>query len=522
MKQSTRSQAQPPVQSQSQSPAHRWLLGLAGGLVVLGTLSACGGGTGAGGLDVAEGGIRGTGSSVGPVSGFGSVFLNGVEFSTDGILNRAVESDDGISTESELSEGMILRIEGQWLQNGQGVADEMHYDDTLRGPIDAIAPDSSGEFVTLTVMGQTVRVDRQTVIRGTTYTNLLAGSGVGDHVRVSAWRQADGTYRAGYVGVLAPDLNNIELEGSVSSVDTSLDQFSIGTITVEYDDGTVMFGSGLTEADLNSAEVLEVEGSLSGNTLFAVSIDRDDARRFRRGGTDDIELTATISSSYTPSGAASLPGEFTVGDLTIQVTSATELEDGLDLADLTAGVLVQVEGEFLSDSLVMAEEIEFREGNSKVKGVVSSIDNDRLFIGGVEVRVTSSTILVVEDGTDVSLATLPVGSTTVEVEGVETEQGADVFIRALKMEVDSEAEDLNDRNQFELEGQLRDISQIPGTISILGVRMNDNGADYDNVPRGTIVTNFQNDETVVLDVEYTGSVSGFSADRIKLEESEAD
>src|SRR6056297_1829152 len=80
------------------------VIGLAAGTVAFGAISACGGGGSDGGLDVADGGIRGTGSSVGPVSGFGSVFVNGVEFSTDGILNQTVQSDDGISTETELSE----------------------------------------------------------------------------------------------------------------------------------------------------------------------------------------------------------------------------------------------------------------------------------------------------------------------------------------------------------------------------------------------------------------------------------
>ena len=54
---------------------HR-MLKLAAAPIALGVLSACGGG--GGGVDVADGGIRGTGSSVGPVSGFGSVFVNGV------------------------------------------------------------------------------------------------------------------------------------------------------------------------------------------------------------------------------------------------------------------------------------------------------------------------------------------------------------------------------------------------------------------------------------------------------------
>ena len=109
------------------------LFGLVAGTVTFGVISACGG-AGGGSVDIADGGIRGTGSSVGPVSGFGSVFVNGVEFITRGIVNQEVESNDGIEFETDLSEGMILRVEGEWRYNGTGTAKNLGYDDTLRGP----------------------------------------------------------------------------------------------------------------------------------------------------------------------------------------------------------------------------------------------------------------------------------------------------------------------------------------------------------------------------------------------------
>ncbi|WP_305965840.1 DUF5666 domain-containing protein [Marinobacter salsuginis] len=491
---------------------------LAAGTVAFGVISACGG-AGGGGLDVADGGIRGTGSSVGPVSGFGSVFVNGVEFNTDDIPNREVESNDGITAESLLSEGMILRVEGEWRDDGTGTAEKLSYDDTLRGPVGQVTADPSGagEFVTLSVMGQSVRVDRQTVVRGTTYATLLGGSQITGHVRVSAWRQADGSYRAGYVGVINPDLTDIELEGSVLTVDTNLNEFTIGTITVQYDENNVSFGSGLTETDLQIGAALEVEGELNGTTLVATTIDRDDARRFSRNSADDIEFTAVIDASYTPSGAGSRPGEFTMGGLTVRVTDATELDDSITLDELTEGLLIQVEGQFLSDTVVEAEEIELRDGNAKVKGVVSTPADNVFFIGGVEVRVSSTTVFTVEDGSGVSFQTLPIGSTTVEVEGIEKEQGADVFIDALRVEVDDEPAELEDRNAFELEGQLRGITQNPGTVTLLGVQINDTSADYDDVSRGDIVDDFFNGATIILEVDYRGTASGFIADEIELE-----
>ncbi len=497
---------------------------LAAGSVALGVLSACGGSSG-GGVSVADGGIRGTGSSVGPVSGFGSVFVNGVKFSTDSIQNREVESNDGITTEGLVSKGMILRVEGEWRDDGTGTADRLSYDDTLRGPVDNVVADPSGagEFVDVTVMGQLVRVNRQTVVRGTTFATLLGNPSITDHVRVSAWRQADGSYRAGYLEVIPPDQTDVELEGSVTAVDTTQNEFTIGTITVQYDETSVIFGSGLTEADLSTASALEVEGSLAGNILTATTIDRDDGRRFSRNSVDDIQLTATIDTGYSASGSGARPGEFRVGDLTVRVTDTTELDDNITLADLAEGLLVQVEGTFLSDSVLEASDIELRDSNAEVEGVVSVVADNAFFIGGVEVRVVPTTTFTVDDGSDVTLQTLPIGSTTVEVEGVEREQDNNIFIEALKVEVDDEPANINDRNSFELEGKLRGISPFPGTVTVLGIQINDSTADYDGGSRAGIVDDFENtSETIVLEVEYRSSGSGFIADEIEREENDND
>ena len=496
------------------------VIGLAAGTVVFGAISACGGA--GGGLDVADGGIRGTGSSVGPVSGFGSVFVNGVEFSTDDIPNREVESNDGITAEGLLSEGMILRVEGEWFDDGEGTAEKLSYDDTLRGPVDLVTADPSGagEFVTLSVMGQSVRVDRQTVVRGTTYATLLGEPSITDHVRVSAWRQADGSYRAGYIAVINPDLTSIELEGTLSAVDISQNQFTIGTITVEYDENSVSFGSDLTEANLINGAVLEVEGTLSGSVLTAATIDRDDARRFSRCSADDIEFTAIIDAPYTASGISSRPGEFTMGGLTVRVTDATELDDSITLDELTEGLLIQVEGQFVSDTVVEAEEIELRDGNAKVKGVVSSSADNSFLVGGVEVRISSTTAFTVEDGSGISFQTLPIGSTTVEVEGIEKEQGADVFIEALKVEVDDEIADFDDRDLYELEGKLTSIT--PSTITVLGVSIDAGPAVYDSNTQSEIIDRFDDGELLILEVEYSRNGNNFIADEIDLEESDDD
>lgn len=504
-------------------------IGLTASTLALGILSACGGGAGTS-LDVADGGIRGTGSSVGPVSGFGSVFVNGVRFDTDDIPNRTVESDDGITSEDLLSEGMILRVEGEWLETGEGVADKLEYDDTLRGPTESLASDPSGagEFVTMTVMGQPVRIDRQTVVRGTTYALLLAGEGVGNTVRISAWRQPDGTYRAGYVGVIAENIDDVELEGSVSDVDITQNQFRIGSILVEYDEDQVVFGSGLTEADLVSVGVLEVEGSLSGTTLTAVSIDRDDTRRYARSSGDDSELTSVVSTAFVTSGPGEQEGEFTMAGQTVIVNNETELDDGLTVEDLNPGLLIQVEGTFDDSGDLIAREIELRDGNAEVSGVMTpgSLISDALTlrVGGVLVQATPLTIITREDDDQrIGFNQIP-EEYQLEVEGIDRQTGDLVYLEALRIEIDDELADLDERTQFELEGQVRDMSQTRNFISVLGINISDTNAEYDS-DRGDIYSDFSLGEAVFVEVEYSSSVNGqppYVADEIERESEDND
>ena len=78
---------------------------LAGGL----TLAGCGG---AGGLASTSGGggIGGTGlTSTGSIDGFGSIFVNGVEFETD---ESDVSLDGLTSTQDKLRLGMVVTVHG--------------------------------------------------------------------------------------------------------------------------------------------------------------------------------------------------------------------------------------------------------------------------------------------------------------------------------------------------------------------------------------------------------------------------
>lgn len=489
------------------------VLKLAAAPLALGILSACGGG-GGGGVGIADGGIRGTGSSVGPVSGFGSVFVNGVKFETDG----QVVSDDGIEREDQLKEGMILRIDGEWRDDGRGDAESVEYDDTFRGPVSGLDA-SAVESVTFTIYGQTVVADKQTVLNGATLQNLADGQ----FVRVSAWRQPDGTYRASFIGVIpAAEIptgeDKVEIEGRIDqgSLDRENRAFTINGQVVSYSD--LSFGEGLEEDDLADLLLVEVEGDVrSDGTLVAAELAEGDIRRYRRGSGDDIEFAGPVGESYNAANRT-----FRINGLLVTIDSNTEFDDGLVAADLQAGLLIQVEGEFQADGSVLAEEIEARDGNASVEGIidVNTLNpSDQTFrVGGVMVQVTPLTTIT-DDETDqrLKLADLN-GNYQLEVEGIEkTLSSGAVVLEAIKVERNEEDTTPVTEREFELEGML---TEIQGTeFTVLGVPVQTTiETDFGDHSRDEIIEAHESDQPVILEVEYNELKPGvYTAESIDWE-----
>ncbi|MGH8453258.1 MAG: DUF5666 domain-containing protein, partial [Nevskiales bacterium] len=169
--------------------------------------------------------IEGTGSSEGSVTGFGSVFVNGVEYSTD----RADIVIDGMSaSESVLQVGMVVNVAGDIAADGkQGSAQRVEFDRPLFGPIDAI--DRAARVVTM--LGQSVRLDDAT----------LFGDGVEDSLQegqlclVSGYPAANGELLASLLRCgddYVAGQTVVEVEGLVSNLDSGAGRFRLGEFEV--------------------------------------------------------------------------------------------------------------------------------------------------------------------------------------------------------------------------------------------------------------------------------------------------
>ena len=322
--------------------------------IVLNFLVGCGSGGGGGSDSTDDGGstppASTTNVSQGQIEGFGSVFVNGVEWETDSV-EIEIEGSPGFS-ESNLQIGMLVKVEGNLDTGGTtGTAATISFDDNLEGPISSITASSTGSAKTLLVMGQTV-----IVVNGVTFfdnndpTFTFASMVVGDVVEVSGSTNFDGSIQATFIEKKADDLaaflatNDLEIQGVVAGL--AGNTFQINCLTIDF--------TGVTPSDgvLANGVLVEVKGNaLAGNTLTATSVEVKPMGL----GVDDIdeaEVEGFVTNLNTAAQTFAVNGQL--------VDYATAAFFGGTEAELLNGTKVEAEGPIVS-GVLQAEKVEFKD-----------------------------------------------------------------------------------------------------------------------------------------------------------------
>ena len=264
--------------------AKRWLSGFS---ITLGTaaLVACGSG---GGDDGRTAGIEGTGI----VSGFGSVYVDGIEFETRG---AEILFNGEPSPESRLRVGDVVTVTGTMADNGSARARRIVFNRTLEGPIEQITVDNGAG--TLTALGQTVSFDADTSFVNTPVEDLAAG----DLIAISGFVGTDGSVDASSIEqgpVFQPNNTRLDAEGTARNVTPS--SFMVEGLTVNYasaavdesagalQDGAFVEVFGVRDADndaplvADTVNVLGENRAEDGDRMFVEARIRD------FGGLDDF------------------------------------------------------------------------------------------------------------------------------------------------------------------------------------------------------------------------------------------
>lgn len=302
-------------------------------------------GCGGDGGGIASGGTGGTGVSYGPVTDFGSVFVNGVEFNTTNstvTLNGSPGPDESTDPHRGLMVGMVVRVEGSFDGNGTtGTATRITYKDNLTGPVSII--DILG--ATMEVLGQNVIIDSQTAFVGATLATLVTGN----VVEVSGLPDHNGDIRATLVrlkaGSFIPGIE-IGVKGTIQNLNSLLKTFEINGLIVDY--ALVM---NLPTGVPANGQFVAVKGTnLAGIVLIADSVALDDnSLGVTDAGVAQIQGFVTAMTS---------PSQFTVGVQPVQVTASTVFEGGV-AGDIALGKKLQVDGA-LAGGMLTATKISFR------------------------------------------------------------------------------------------------------------------------------------------------------------------
>lgn len=336
---------------------------------------ACGS-CGSGGSSGPEQGdiIDRSGVTVGAISGFGSVILNGIRFDT---TNADILVDDAPGLESDLTVGQIVTVRGT-VDGGSGVAASISTDPVVRGMVSSI--DSvDGNLVVLQTV---VNLTSSTIFGENIGSEKLGSLNLGDLVEVYGYRDSATEIFATFIERSTD--SELELSGTISNLDANNSRFSIGTQVVDYAAASIV---GAVGQALANGDQVEVEGADldSSGRLIANRVELELGQSFsgEDAGTE-VELEGLITRFASST-------DFDLGAVAITTDANTEFSGG-DADDLAANLLVEVEGRINSNGAVLADEIEFKpDANLRIEAPVDSVVGSTVTLLGFEFVVTSTT-----------------------------------------------------------------------------------------------------------------------------------
>ena len=346
-------------------------------LLALVFVAGCGGG---GGSSSSPNATAQNSFSMGAISGFGSVVVNGVHWSDDASVEITTDDDKGVK--DDLRVGMVVEIEGDDNGNGSGKARKIRFENIVRGPVESI--DLVGN--TLVVLGQTVKASGATV-----FDNVadLTGIAKGDIVAVSGWfdnfdpTQTNNIVARRIEKKPAPFTGELKAKGFVKSFDATGKTFKINNLVVDF-----------SSAQPNSLAAALKDG---------VFVDaRTHALPTPLGGTLKAETIKIKEARPAPAEGAQVEVEGIITDLdpvakTFKVGGIPVDAKAIDISGLVNGLKVEVKGTFTNGVLVLGANKPEREmeAHVKIQALVQAVDTtgNTITLLGKKVKVTALTQL---------------------------------------------------------------------------------------------------------------------------------
>jgi hypothetical protein len=477
-------------------------------------VASCGGGGQTAGID--RGGVVS-----GPVTGYGSVWVNGARYRTD---VASIEVNGLPATEDDLQIGQVVVLSSVGA-GSELSAERIVYESNLKGPVETVdTVDSS--FVAL---GQKILVTADTLFEPPADITSLLPDQI---VEVSGLVGESGVIHATYIE-LEDAPYELQLTGKVSAAQSG-QSFEINGQVVSIDfsgysghsgymgDGGESFPFG-EPRDGDWVRVIVSEGDepkfSSAGEILATTVGYRGARSDAEDG-DEGEIEGLISHFVD---LGDMNYTFRLAGFEVVANVDTEYDDGT-AANLANDVRVEVEGVFDATDALVAEEIEFRlEGDSKIEAFVdvdspstAVFDADGMQTGylisvaGIMVETTIFTSIKgrSKDFTPDDLG----GGEYLKIGGIWDPAGGKIIATRLE-QVDAE-----DRSKFE--GVLTGASAVRLDLTVMGGMplITDGSTDF----HGDTATEFFDAATVCLALPASCPVEvvwkGGVVDRVELKD----
>ena len=339
-------------------------------------------------------------SAVGKITGFGSVYVNGVEYDTNG---ASYEVDDAsASDDSALAVGMVVKVTGSVNADGRtGSASSVSYDDELEGIVEDLATDGEDPSIkTFTVMNTMVRVDQNSTNfdgeddAAFSFETIMNG----DNVELSGEYDGD-ILVASYVEKQDSADDDFEAKGTVTEYDNA-DHFVLVLKNGSTLDVTLAAGAEIPSAGIANDQYVEVEGTIPDpvgfpDSLLAMKVELEDNDHFGDDD-DDVEIEGMLNYDTDTE-------TWSVRDVTIAFGDRTEYKPESLMESIAdgsaAGLNVEVEGFYL-DEVLQVEEIELEEDELEFKGDATVLESTGPRDGTVRLSfgVATGTVDVIVNG----------------------------------------------------------------------------------------------------------------------------
>lgn len=314
-------------------------------------------------LTLVEGGMTGTGITAGRITGFGSIYVNGVHYQVDDAL--LYRNGSQVTDQTSFAAGEFITVTGSVNTDGvSGIATQVSFEGLVTGVVEALAADGQS----LTILGQTVELDLLTVLHGF---DQLADLQLGNMLEISGDRLPNGSIKASSISLIAdsyPTSGGLQLSGLIAHVKPELKTFQINGLTINYSAANL---SGWNNQAVANGQRVQVKASQLPTN--AVLIAEQLSLQTTEGKYPDksrLELEGIVSTVVAAN-------EFTLAGQTI-ITSNTTQWIGLNA--VAVGLNIEAEGYMDATGTLQAKRIMLRDASQEhgheLAGQITAIDKN--------------------------------------------------------------------------------------------------------------------------------------------------